>query len=108
MLLIRCTHSPKTKEAMLYILKQVLDETDSLVEKDSGDEVKSLNQTINADSVRLLMDYISLAMQNGMNPNPSPLALLVMQFAHFWQDTTFLEHAVTSLRVRLQPLPGSI
>lgn len=60
---------------MLYILKQVLDETDSLVGKDSGDEVKSLNQNINADSIRLLMDYISLAMQDGMNPNPFSLAL---------------------------------
>ena len=59
---------------MLYILKQVLDETDSLVGKDSSDEVKSLNQNMNADSIRLLMDYISLAMQDGMNPNPSSMA----------------------------------
>lgn len=63
---------------MLYILKQVLDETDSLVGKDSGDEVKNLNQSMNADTVRLLMDYVSLAMQDGMNPNPSSLGLLLM------------------------------
>lgn len=67
---------------MLYILKQVLDETDGLVERDSGDEVKSLNQTVNAESARLLMEYISLAMQDGMNSNPSSLTLLVIQVAH--------------------------
>ena len=74
---------------MLYILKQVLDETDGLVERGSGDEVKGLNQPVNADSARILMDYISLAMQDGMNSNLSSLTLLVMQAAHFWQDITF-------------------
>lgn len=68
---------------MLYILKQVLDETDGLVERESGDEVKSLNQNVNGDSARLLMDYISLAMQDGMNLKPSSLAKSVMQVAHF-------------------------
>lgn len=99
-MLICCSHSPKTKEAMLYILKQVLDEMDGLVERNSGDEVTSFNQPVNADSARMLMDYISLAMQDGMNSNPSSLALLVMQVAHFWQNITFLEHAGTWLRVR--------
>lgn len=74
---------------MLYILKQVLDETDGLVERGSGDEVKSLNQPVNADSARILMDYVSLAMQDGMNPNPFSLAQWVMQVAHVWQNITF-------------------
>ncbi len=67
-MLIRCRRSPKTKEAMLYILKQVLDERTGLGElQDGGDEVHSFDQAMNFDSARMLMDYVSLAMQDGRN-----------------------------------------
>lgn len=58
---------------MLYILKQVLDEMNGLGGGDSGGEVDSFTQSVNADSTRMLMDHISLAMQDGMNSTPSSL-----------------------------------
>ncbi len=66
--LIRCRRSPKTKEAMLYILKQVLDERTDLGElQDGHDKVQNFDQAMDFDSARMLMDYVSLAMQDGMN-----------------------------------------
>jgi hypothetical protein len=53
---------------MLYILKQVLDERTDLGElQDGHDEVQNFDQAMNFDSARMLMDYVSLAMQDGMN-----------------------------------------
>ena len=58
---------------MLYILKQVLDEMNGLSAGDSRSEVNSLTQSVNAESTRMLMDHISLAMQDGMNMTPFSL-----------------------------------
>lgn len=58
---------------MLYILKQVLDEMNGLSGGDSGSEVNSVTQSVNADSTRMLMDHVSLAMRDGMNMTPSSL-----------------------------------
>jgi hypothetical protein len=53
---------------MLYILKQVLDERTDLGElQDGHDKVQNFDQAMDFDSARMLMDYVSLAMQDGMN-----------------------------------------
>lgn len=93
---------------MLYILKEVLDEMESFTGAQSGDEAKGSSPTVNADSARMIMDYISLATQDGMHSASPPLLSQCSWILTVRQSIIFSELVGTSLRAHSPRRPGSI
>lgn len=106
-MLIYFAHSPKTKEAALYVLKQILDEMSNSDEASTGDDAGGVELPMNADSARTLMGYISLAMQDGTNRISFAL-LFGGHVADLLKTITSSEHEVTLLRVLSPSAPRNI